>query len=373
MRFALAFLSVAAQALAACWHRPRPMGKFEGIVEWSIKGVMNGTITITVKGDQARVDKAGPMQTSIFGMIDKIQIIDKKERRVTMLMPAQKKAWLMALPDEAKAKQMAGDIKVEHTGKKETILGCPTEEVVLNVKGQDVDMWLTDKLGEVSMGSFGGVDPLVEALAVSEVATGMFPMRVLVKTPAGPMTMEVTKIERKAVDASVFAVPPDYEKTEKPAEMLAVISTLAVEDVVTPAGGDPGGRRLKELSDDEVFAVLPEGAKMVEETRTPARYRQPAFQTGGWDGPSVVIAFKSSAPLADVYGFYARRAAAAGWRPIAKGGLGFTDRWSKTYPDGAKAWFGLSPLEPWPAVLGALAPKTVVLYHLDAGITPMEP
>jgi hypothetical protein len=105
----------------------------------------------------------------------------------------------------------------------------------------------------------------------------------------------------------------------------------------TPAGGDPGGRRLQELGKDSVFAAVPEGATATVVTRTPARYRKPGFGGGGWDGPSVVVTFESSAPPADVYGFYARRAAADGWRPTAKGALGFTDRWAKTYPDGAAA------------------------------------
>jgi hypothetical protein len=147
--------------------------------------------------------------------------------------------------------------------------------------------------------------------------------------------------------------------------MPAVVSLLAAGCSVTPAGGDPGGRRLKELSDDEVFAALPDGAKMVEETRTPARYRQPAFQTGGWDGPSVVIAFKSSAPPADVFRFYARRAAAAGWRPQAGPEAERARVWLKTYPDGAEA-----------TLLLTLLPSSKTggqVYYLSGGIAPVVP
>ncbi len=53
-------------------------------------------------------------------------------------------------------------------------------------------------------------------------------------------------------------------------------------------------------------------------------YRHPAFQGAGWDGPTVLVSFADSAPLATIYGFYARRAAAAGWRPTGRNGLGFT-------------------------------------------------
>ena len=109
------------------------------------------------------------------------------------------------------------------------------------------------------------------------------------------------------------------------------------------AGGDPGGRRLRELAADRVFAATPPDATGVTVRRIPALYRHPAFQAAGWDGPTVIVSFADSAPLATVYGFYARRAIAAGWRPSGRNGLGFTDRWAKTYPDGAAATLALLP------------------------------
>ena len=128
----------------------------------------------------------------------------------------------------------------------------------------------------------------------------------------------------------------------------------------TPAGGDPGGTRLQELSSDPVFAALPEGATAVDVTRTPARYRKPGFTGGGWAGPSVVVTFKSSAPPADVFRFFDRLAAAGGWRPTATGALGVTDRWGKDYRDGASATLLL-------AQLGGGLERT---YNLSGGIAP---
>ena len=130
------------------------------------------------------------------------------------------------------------------------------------------------------------------------------------------------------------------------------------------AGGDPGGKRLKELSNDSVFAAVPRRATIVKLTRTPARYRQPAFQTGGWDGPSVTLMFRSSSPPGFVYRFYGGRAEAAGWHPTASGGLGFVDRWRKTYSDGATAYLSLSLLTP-------LSSASVRLYMLGGGVAPV--
>ena len=145
--------------------------------------------------------------------------------------------------------------------------------------------------------------------------------------------------------------------------MLAV-GSLLLSGCGTPAGGDPGGRRLKELASDHVFAALPDGATMIRTTQTKAHYRKPGFTGGGWDGPSVVVSFTSSAPPADVYRFYAQRAEAAGWRPTATGALGLTDRWAKTYSDGASATLILALLSRSQAASGPS-------YQLSGGVAPV--
>jgi hypothetical protein len=126
--------------------------------------------------------------------------------------------------------------------------------------------------------------------------------------------------------------------------LLASGSLLLTGCGGSPAGGDPGGRRLHELAIDRVFAAFPPGATGVHVTRTPAVHLQPGFTGGGWDGPSVVVTFASPAAPRSVYRFYARRALAAGWRPTASGSLGLTDRWTKTYADGGRATLLVSVL-----------------------------
>ena len=114
--------------------------------------------------------------------------------------------------------------------------------------------------------------------------------------------------------------------------------------------GDPGGRRFGELSSDSIFVALPTGVADVKITHTPVKYQDNgAFEGSGWNGAAVEITFKSSLQPTDVYQFYARRAAAAGWQPtgtdIVFGTSSATDRWEKIYPDGAKArlFFDLLP------------------------------
>jgi hypothetical protein len=125
----------------------------------------------------------------------------------------------------------------------------------------------------------------------------------------------------------------------------------------------PGGPRLQELGSDRVLAAFPAGAPRIRVTRTPARFQKPGFTGGGWRGPSVVVTFQSSAPSVEIYRFYAERAAAAGWRPTAKGALGLTDRWTKTYPDGAPATLGL-------ALLSRPQSASEHVYRLSGAVAP---
>lgn len=153
-----------------------------------------------------------------------------------------------------------------------------------------------------------------------------------------------------------------------PASLLAgavlALGSLLVAgcgDGDTASAGDPGGRRLEELGNDRVFSAMPDGATEIDTERRAARYREPGFSGGGWDGPSVVVTFKSVAAPADVYRFYARRAEAAGWTPAAEGALGLTDRWAKTFSDGAPATLTLALLD------GESSPRT---YRLSGAVAP---
>ena len=102
-----------------------------------------------------------------------------------------------------------------------------------------------------------------------------------------------------------------------------------------PGGGDPGNKRLHQLSSDPVFSSLPAGAVATGPlTMSPARYRAPAFQPAGWDGPSVSLTFTSTQPPASVFSSFQASAASAGWIPANRNALGYPQTWTKTYPDG---------------------------------------
>jgi hypothetical protein len=133
-----------------------------------------------------------------------------------------------------------------------------------------------------------------------------------------------------------------------------------------PAGGDPGGKRLTELAADRVFSARPANAKLVSVVKTKAAYAKPGFDGGGWHGPSIVVTFTSGARPVDVYRFYGGHATAAGWTPLGSGALHVTDRWTKTYADGARATLSIVVLRVPPA--GAAG-----TYLLSGGIATVTP
>jgi hypothetical protein len=118
---------------------------------------------------------------------------------------------------------------------------------------------------------------------------------------------------------------------------LAFIMTACLRAGSQPDAGDPGNRRLDQLAADRVFASLPAGAVAAGPlAEIPARYRTPAFQPPGWDGPAVSLTFTSSRSPASVFSFFQARAASAGWSPANRNALGYPQTWTKTYPDGVR-------------------------------------
>jgi hypothetical protein len=107
-----------------------------------------------------------------------------------------------------------------------------------------------------------------------------------------------------------------------------------------------------------VFAQLPPGAQDRALEKTPAKHREGGFTGGGWAGPAVVLSFTSSGDPADVARFYDHLATQNGWQGKAAGSLGVTDRWTKTYSDGAPATLFLAHLPNGQFRLsGGVAPK----------------
>ncbi len=123
--------------------------------------------------------------------------------------------------------------------------------------------------------------------------------------------------------------------------------TAACGNHNVPPGGDPGNRRLDDIGSDQVFRRVPDDADASGPVvRTPARYRKPGLDGGGWHGPAATLQFTSNQPPGSVFAYYADRATDFGW--VATGNknvLGYPEAWAKTYPDGTRANLTLTDLD----------------------------
>ena len=127
--------------------------------------------------------------------------------------------------------------------------------------------------------------------------------------------------------------------------VVAVVMLLAACSNVAngPGTGDPGNKRLNQLSTDPIFASLPPGAQQSGPmVKSPAKYRTPAFQPAGWDGPAVKVTFADVQPPESVFLFYTANAVAAGWAPGSnRNVLGYPENWTKNFPGNWLASLGL--------------------------------
>ena len=94
------------------------------------------------------------------------------------------------------------------TGKKDTVAGMECEIVEVD----DMDICGVNKFGTYLFGgsAMRGVVPAWQQALLDD---GFFPLRV---TRAGEVQMEVTKIERRAVDAKMFEVPGHFTRMQLP-------------------------------------------------------------------------------------------------------------------------------------------------------------
>ncbi len=191
------------------------------------EGVINTVTTVNGQKFEATEYVKGLQTRSEMSMNGQqiVNLTDMAGKTVSTMMPARKMCMVMSIPD-AKAVQADPAAKPVKTGKSETILGYTCDEwVSTNSKTkQIVDMWLAKGTG-MNMEGMGGQMDRYLSQSASDFAPmfkdGAYPLRTILKDESGKETMrqEVTKIEKKPVDASLFVVPADYKKMPMPAGM----------------------------------------------------------------------------------------------------------------------------------------------------------
>ena len=215
MKTLLALLvALVASPLAAQTH------PFEGAISITVNGKDGKSLPLTylLKDGKVRMDQAGP-RGDLVGIV-----VDPAAQKTIMIMTSQKMFMEM---DMSGAKppvpdgRGAGHKTISRTGKFETIAGYKCEHVMItDDDGSTTDVCTTSEISatfNLPMGnsSRGFMQPQPPGWA-SQLGAGIFPLKV----QKGDLVIyEVKSIEKKSLDAALFAAPEGYQRMSMPAGM----------------------------------------------------------------------------------------------------------------------------------------------------------
>jgi hypothetical protein len=211
-------------------------GPFEGSITAKLSGGSQATeIRYAIKGTKARSEallSAGGTQMGVM-------LLDLSSSKQTLLIPQTKTYMTVDLNQaaESMAKSAGKEItdknfKVSSTGKTETVAGIACEHWLIGDK-QNTDVCLARGMGYFGFGGQSGAAfDLLKNLPMGDkmkaqldanpqfakfVEGGAFPLKIAqIENGQSKTILEVTRVERKSLDDSLFTVPADYKKMEIP-------------------------------------------------------------------------------------------------------------------------------------------------------------
>ncbi|HTE46128.1 MAG TPA: DUF4412 domain-containing protein [Gemmatimonadaceae bacterium] len=204
--FGLAAVSLLACVPAALGAQ----GTFEGVVTMKLAAGRGGggDMVYSVKGDQLRIDMGMAGQAMYM-------LHDAKKQNL-LVMPGQKMYFeqpqvpVTGVDPKMPTTHKAADFTM--TGKKEMIAGYECEHMLItSADGAQMDACIAKGLGMFRMPT----SPMGRGPAPSPAWEGIanfFPLKV--QKVGGDVMLEVTKVDKKSLDNSVFTVPDDYKKMD---------------------------------------------------------------------------------------------------------------------------------------------------------------
>jgi len=191
---------------------PLAAQSFEGTVSMTINGE-NGpgqSMTYMLKDGKMRFELGGGKMAAI---------IDPAAQHMIVIMTAQRMYMEQNFGSASAAMQaQAGSMKaptITRTGKMETIAGYKCEHVVAtDDDGQTVDVCLSNELGGFRMPTASNpMAPQRESGWIGQLGSGKFPLKAVKN---GKTILEVTAIDKKPLDAALFAAPEGFQSFAMP-------------------------------------------------------------------------------------------------------------------------------------------------------------
>ncbi|HKQ77747.1 MAG TPA: DUF4412 domain-containing protein [Blastocatellia bacterium] len=212
-------------------------GTFEGAITTRFfAGDQTMEIKQAIKGSRMRVEtplSPGSAQTGVM-------LLDTSSGTQTMLIPQNKTYMTLNLSEMVgqmvgqmtDGKDSSGDFpKITSTGKTETIAGYACQHWLIGDK-QDTDVCMAKGLGYFGGGQAGSILDKLKNIAFGDkmkkqieanpefakfVEGGAFPLKMSqIENGQSKTILEVTSVDRKSLDDSIFNIPADYKKMEIP-------------------------------------------------------------------------------------------------------------------------------------------------------------
>lgn len=185
---------------------------FEGEITFNVFNE-NGSQTMDyfVKGDKIR------FETQEAGRQGQI-ILDGSSKQVLIIMPNQKMYMVTKIPESKMKTDMSKttdkNATFTKTGETKNILGYTAEKITYKDDEGQGEAWVTRELGTFKLFD----NPMQKDENTPQWqkdfnAEGYFPLEV---TENGKKVFEVTGINKKSLDKSLFEAPADYKKMEMP-------------------------------------------------------------------------------------------------------------------------------------------------------------
>lgn len=194
-------------------QEPARRATFEGIVRAEFRSTVDLLfLELSVKQDRIRVEAEVREPGYTFYLID---YVAKKQY---IMRPNREEYIEFPIPDvregTSPAMEPAGFRQTDST---ETIAGYSCDLLKVTFEGNTYDIWATKELGARGTFALNTSSFLLGLLPWQQemLRLGYFPLRIVLDDGSGELLTQyqVTKIERKALNANRFRVPPEYDKT----------------------------------------------------------------------------------------------------------------------------------------------------------------
>lgn len=185
--------------------------------------MINGPVTVRIKGDKARIDASAQASTIVNGKTGEMITLMNEQKRYTRITADRARAMM-----ETVARFSGGNMDASKpanlvaTGKKETIDGYETEEYVRETPHLKVSYWIAasypggaaiTKQLEATTPSMWG--PAAQTSPDFRGLPGV-PLKSIVKLNTTEIVSTVTSIKQEALADSLFEPPPDFQEMKLP-------------------------------------------------------------------------------------------------------------------------------------------------------------